>query len=398
MSPIASPIHSYAMLRPALSPIGLQASVHRWLRQKNNTTFYYETMDKDTVPIKYARTMMKVAEAQGYESQLMRQNLSLPPALFDDSIDPETPLPAPVYSLIYTQVMGLLQDESFGLNLRQKSHTGTFKMMCLTIINCHNLEQAMRRAAEFNAFCRTLSGQPPTFMPNPISRINESTAEYRFPSNTELLEPNSADDLVTMAHCVAIWLRFCGWLIGKHMDLVEVNFQARQPDNIHYLQRLFNCDLRFDQPANSFCFPSSLLHAPLVHTEESLKEFLRNAPYHLLASNEDDEKSIISQMKLMIGNDFSRDFPSVVEMAHHLNMSVRTLRRRLQDVGTTYQQFKDGLRCEAAKSYLNRPELKINAVSALLGFDEPSAFHRSFKKWTGITPGEYRSQLQESGH
>ena len=41
--------------------------------------------------------------------------------------------------------------------------------------------------------------------------------------------------------------------------------------------------------------------------------------------------------------------------------------------------------------WLNQPELKINAVSALLGFDEPSAFHRSFKKWTGMTPGEYRN-------
>ncbi|MBO6754001.1 MAG: helix-turn-helix transcriptional regulator, partial [Spongiibacter sp.] len=90
------------------------------------------------------------------------------------------------------------------------------------------------------------------------------------------------------------------------------------------------------------------------------------------------------------------EFPSVVTMAEHLSMSVRTLRRRLKDLGTTYQQFKDELRKEHALRWLNQPELKINAVSALLGFDEPSAFHRSFKKWTGMTPGEYRASRQSA--
>ena len=339
--------------------------------------------------------MLRVAEAQDFDSALLVRSLNSPVDLLDPAIDPDTPVPARIYTSIYNQVMWLLQDESFGLGLRQKCHTGTFRMMCLTIIHCTNLEQAMRRAAEFNAFCRTLSGHSPSFYASPISRTEHGAAEYRFPSNSELLDADTADQLLSMAHCVAIWRRFCGWLIGKNIELSEVNFQAEAPANTRYLQQLFKCELYFSQPANSFCFPANLLQAPLVHTEESLKKFLRNAPYFLLASTEEDDKSIISQMKRIIGNDFSRDFLSVVDMASHLNMSVRTLRRRLKDVGTTYQQFKDGLRCEAAKSYLNRPELKINAVSALLGFDEPSAFHRSFKKWTKMTPGEYRSQLQE---
>ena len=110
-----------------------------------------------------------------------------------------------------------------------------------------------------------------------------------------------------------------------------------------------------------------------------------------VASIEKDDTSIFAQMKRIVGNDFSRDFPSVVIMAEQLNMSVRTLRRRLKELGSTYQQFKDGLRRDAAMSFLNRPELKINAVSGLLGFDEPSAFHRSFKKWTGSTPGQFRA-------
>ena len=352
-------------------------------------------MSKDIVPLKYARSMLRVAEEQGYNIQELVLALNLPLDPLDDS-DPEATLPATMYSKIYNRVMWLLQDESFGLNLKHKSPTGTFRMMSLSIIHCQNLESAIRRGAEFTAFCQSLSGMPSVYT-NPIRRIDDNTAEYRFPSSGDFLDSN-ADPLTSLAHCVAIWRRFCSWLIGKHIELIEVRFQPSEPSQLQHLNQLFNCRLSFDQEQNSFLFPASYLQAPLVHTEESLKEFLRNAPYHLLASAEEDDNSILSQMRRIIGNDFSRGFLSVVEMASELNMSVRTLRRRLKDLGTTYQQFKDNLRRDAAMGYLNRPELKINAVSALLGFDEPSAFHRSFKKWTGMTPGEYRTDQMDHGN
>ena len=74
-------------------------------------------------------------------------------------------------------------------------------------------------------------------------------------------------------------------------------------------------------------------------------------------------------------------------------MSAPTLRRRLKREGTTFQQLKDTCRCEAAKDYLGRSDLSINAVARQMGFTDPSAFHRSFKKWTGKTPGDYRAEL-----
>ena len=73
-------------------------------------------------------------------------------------------------------------------------------------------------------------------------------------------------------------------------------------------------------------------------------------------------------------------------------MSAPTLRRRLKAENVTFQELKDQCRCEAAIAYLSRPDLSINAVATLMGFTDPSAFHRSFKKWTGMPPGEYRQR------
>ena len=72
-------------------------------------------------------------------------------------------------------------------------------------------------------------------------------------------------------------------------------------------------------------------------------------------------------------------------------MSAPTLRRRLKREGVTFQQLKDESRCDAAKLYLDRQDVSINQVALQMGFTDTSAFHRSFKKWTGMTPGQYRS-------
>lgn len=340
-----------------------------------------------TVPSKYAHKMLRVAEAQGYDPAELVASLDL--ALDPLQItDPEQPIPASIYTRIYTQVMWLLEDESFGLSLKQRTPAGTFRMMCLCMIHCRTLGDALRRAAEFNAFCRRLTGAQPIAEP-PLSRLDDGSAQFAFPANQEMV---AGDALYTMAHCMAIWRRLCGWLIGRPLDLLSVSFQAGQPEDPSELQELFRCPMLFGQPRNALRLPDTLLVAPLAQNEQSLREFLRNAPYYLLVANEEDDGSLLAQMRRIIGGDLSQDFPTVLEMAGQLNMSVRTLRRRLKEYGTTYQEFKDELRRSAAARLLRRPELKINAISALLGFDEPSAFHRSFKKWTGLTPGEYRVQ------
>jgi AraC-like DNA-binding protein len=93
----------------------------------------------------------------------------------------------------------------------------------------------------------------------------------------------------------------------------------------------------------------------------------------------------------MMGHDFSNGFPGFETISSALSMSAPTLRRRLKREGTTFQQLKDTVRCEAAKLSLDRPEFSINEVALQMGFTDPSAFHRSFKKWTGQTPGQFRA-------
>ncbi|CAA0089177.1 putative HTH-type transcriptional regulator [Zhongshania aliphaticivorans] len=349
---------------------------------------------RDRVPLKYARNILLVAEAQGYDCEELLRTLDLPVNPLAPGVDLDGLIGAHHYSQIYRRVMWLLQDESFGLGLDQRTPAGSFRMLCLFIIHCETLEQALERAAEFINFCRSLTATSHNDR-FPIQRLGNGTALYRFPDNADLVTANDINTTsTTVAHTMAIWRRFCHWLIGKPLDVIAIHLQADVPERTDYFTDLFACEVQFGCEENAFVLAEFCLDCPLIHTEESLQKFLRNAPFHLLVSQDDDDSSLLSQMKRIVGPDLSHEFPSVVVMAEHLNMSVRTLRRRLNELDTTYQQFKDELRQEHATRWLNQPELKINAVSALLGFDEPSAFHRSFKKWTGMTPGEYRASRQ----
>ena len=102
------------------------------------------------------------------------------------------------------------------------------------------------------------------------------------------------------------------------------------------------------------------------------------------------EQSVTRRIRAILGDDFREEMPSFDELTELLSMSARTLRRRLEREGTSYQRIKDIARRDAAIAMLSRQGLTVSEVAERVGFSDPSAFHRSFKKWTGQSPGSYR--------
>lgn len=342
------------------------------------------------VSIKLAQLVLRVVEAQDFDVDEFLGSCGFTYNPLKDDPTIPTHITVAEYNQLYRGVIWLLQDECFGLHLKAKVPSGTFRMMCLCIIHCKNLGAAIERVEEFTQFCRNLSGTL-SLQHIPLTFFDDGTVMNHL-SSTDESPISNTQSLDTIAASMHMWRRFCSWLIGKSLDVIEVHFKAAPPDKIEILKEVFRCPIKFNQKTNGFRFQSHYLDAPIIHNEDSLNEFLKSAPYQLSVRHA-DKTNIQTRIRAIVGNDFSKDFPSVELIAEDLHMSVRTLRRRLKAEDTSYQAFKDKTRLEAAMAYLNRPGLKINAVSALMGFDEPSAFYRTFKKWKGMTPGEYRQSL-----
>jgi len=102
--------------------------------------------------------------------------------------------------------------------------------------------------------------------------------------------------------------------------------------------------------------------------------------------------SIVDQSRSIIGHELRGGDPSLERVAAQLGLSARTLQRKLHEQHTSHNELVDHLRHELAVRYLQEREMAIGEVAYLLGFSEPSSFHRAFKRWTGATPREFRDK------
>ncbi|MCR9103985.1 MAG: AraC family transcriptional regulator [Gammaproteobacteria bacterium] len=342
----------------------------------------------DQVPTRFVRTLLRMVGDRGYDFSALLNDAGLE----FDPLDQSHPryrseISAMQYSRVYQSVLSLLQDETFGTTGSELVAPGAFRMMCYCIISCGTLGQAIQRASEFYRTFFDERSQLYANFSDQYARVGYRTMQRQGRPQVE-----AAD-----AYGLSMWHRFFGWLCGRPLELQRVDFTGAEPERREKYEKLFGCPLYFNQSNDLLYFDSACLNWPVVHTEHSLREFLRTAPYQLLLMENDPEGNNLSaQVKAMIGHDFSEGFPGFETISSALNMSAPTLRRRLKREGTTFQQLKDEARCEAAMLCLDRPELSINEVALHMGFTDPSAFHRSFKKWTGQTPGQYRTARRAS--
>lgn len=335
-----------------------------------------------TVPSGYVLQLLQQAKTQGVDTDELLQTVGIDTA----EIETLTEFSAERFGALYQRLMYIAQDEFFGMISGGKVPNGTFRMMCHAIIHCTSLKKAIYRASAFHEICRGAQIKPVLIQKGRYAKVSFAPTDHAEVDFDTLVQQGPPERIRTT---LSMWHHFISWLIGAQIELKAAYFTFDEPDDAEFYRKLFRSEVRFKQHDNALIFAAHYLDQPLVQTEETLRSFLKTAPYQLIAMVNDDA-SLTSQVEALIGKDFSRPLPSAEEIASTLHLSVSTLRRRLLEENTSYQAIKDVCRKRAAMHYMGSPQLSINDVAELMGFDDPSAFFRSFKRWTGMTPGEYR--------
>ena len=287
------------------------------------------------------------------------------------------------YSRLCLALIHELGDESGGVMPDAQTPPGTTRLIALSMINSSTLGTALHRGIEFNKVCRVRQGAE--FINQLI--VDEERKEATL---TYLCEDDASEVQHSVLCNLAIWMRFGGWLIDQHIDVISATCSGPQPKFLAGIRHFFPCPVTYDQAVNSVTFSARHLDVELVRDERALTEFLKLAPYYMIIEPLSSTLSITARIREILGDDFRQEMPSFEGLTALLNMSARTLRRRLEKEGTSYQRIKDNARRDVAISMLSRDQLTVSEVAEYVGFSDPSAFHRSFKKWTGQSPGSYR--------
>jgi AraC-like DNA-binding protein len=178
-------------------------------------------------------------------------------------------------------------------------------------------------------------------------------------------------------------------LSGTTAVPLEIRFNHAAPDDLSAHEAFFKAPLRFGARDNAIVIDAKLLDTPLLKTDPELAKFFQRHGDAWLANRSKDE-SVTQRLEAVLVQTMRLGAPTIEDAARRLGMSTRTLRRRLTEEGSRFQDVLERSRCDLAKRYLAEPKLAVGEVAFLLGFSEPSAFHRAFKRWTGKTPLEHR--------
>ncbi|MCG8316886.1 MAG: AraC family transcriptional regulator, partial [Pseudomonadales bacterium] len=146
----------------------------------------------------------------------------------------------------------------------------------------------------------------------------------------------------------------------------------------------------FEQPVNQIRLPKQVLALPLTMSDPVSRQLMEAQCRKELAAI-DKNVPLLIKVKQLMGAESGR-FPKLEDIASQCCMSERTFKRRLAELGTSYQVLLDSERERKAVEYLRHTRKTVDEIALLLGYNDPSNFSRAFKRWTGSTPAQFRHQ------
>ncbi|MDX1437922.1 MAG: AraC family transcriptional regulator [Anaerolineales bacterium] len=174
----------------------------------------------------------------------------------------------------------------------------------------------------------------------------------------------------------------------------EATFSSPRPEDLKEHKRILQAALSFNEKGDTLIYDRQFHEVPVTFSNPALHALFDKHAHDMLAALK-KKTDLSSQVKMAILDHLREDSLSLQMVAEDLYMSPRTLQRKLEREGASFQALLDEVRQELAEDYLVRLGMSVSDTSFMVGLSEPSAFVRSFKRWTGLSPKEYQIQHRQ---
>lgn len=347
-------------------------------------------MTKKTVPhplkhlgyasIPAVRQYLRTAEAMALNCKAALAEANIPASLMEKESERITGVQ---FQTLIKEFIRQSGDPLLGLKSGQFVQPGSYNVLGYITMSCATLREAIAQIIPYEKLVGDMG----------VTTLEESGDNLRV--IWDCAYPDEEVRAQMVDNVLYSWVNYSHWLANEKIPPIQIELQhtLSAPTLRKEYESAFSCPVLFEQPQNCVVIAKAHLNIALRQPDQSLRRTLEDHARHRMSAISDTDSRLQTKVKSAIRQKLTDGITRKDMVAELLDMNTRTLQRKLAAEGLSYQTLLDDVRQEMAEEYLKSPALSLQEIATRIGFTEARSFHRSFKSWTGLTPGDYRAQF-----
>ena len=293
-------------------------------------------------------------------------------------VDPNVRVSEDVTERAWSLAATLTRDDALGIHVAESLPRGALDLIEYALRSSPSLEKGLDRLARYG---RLLSDR----VAARTHRKGEGLLFLVHDTATTPLHPARAE------FSLAVALKLARDSTGAAITPVQVCFAHPAPDDTAEHRRFFHRGIRFAAGSSSMSLSAADAARPMSDADAALAGIIRRRLENALGDRDRSSAGTMSaRVRAMLVEHLGQSVMTLDAVATQLAVSRRTLTRRLAEERTSFRDILDEVRSDFARALLQDRSLSIGDIAFFLQYSEPAAFHRSFRRWTGLTPQAFR--------
>ena len=333
---------------------------------------------QDSTITSWARLVWDALETYAIDSAAVFDEVGLDPALLSD---PRARYPVAAMQRLWQVAVESSGDPCFGLTAAAQWHPTSWHGLGYAWLASSTLEEAMRRLVRYSGIVSSAV----------VFRLEESSADLRLAAGVRA--DSAAEWSSAAADAVAATIvAMCRLSAGPGFTPLAVELNHDGSGCRRRRSECFRCPIRYGATELAIVVDAGQARRRVPRANAELARANERVIADYLVELEGG--GIASQVRRRLLEELPSGSVTAARIAGSLHLSPRTLQRRLSSEGTSFLRELDRARMELAQRFIRDRSLSLSEITFVLGFSEMSAFSRSFRRWTGVSPTSYRSRVE----
>jgi AraC-like DNA-binding protein len=294
-----------------------------------------------------------------------------------DLADPDSRIRSASMLKLWRAVIDRQDDKALGVHIGSTIRASELGLVGYAMYHARDLHNAFRSLVRYG-------------------RIISEAVQFKLEEHDEhaVLIWQSHPSLTVLRHpaeCgIAIVVSVAREISGSDLQPLQVELPSPRPELLADYRAVFRCPVLFDRPAGSVTFSRQQIELPTIASDETLAGYLGELAAITVKPLAERDASTTSAVRHVLWSLLPAGRADLWRTAAEMDISARTLQRRLGEEGSSFSRVLDELRRDLANELLSDSKLAVSEVAFLLGYSEPSAFQRAFRRWYDDSPRRFR--------